>query len=55
MANDNTYTTERYMVELDAKTYIKGFRNADYFLEFCRQCGNFGRRYGCAAIALYIL
>ena len=43
------------MVELDAKTYIKGFRNADYFLEFCRQCGNFGRRYGCAAIALYIL
>ena len=47
MAYDITYTTERYMVELDAKTYIEGFRNADYFLEFCRQCGNFGRRYGC--------
>lgn len=42
-----TYTTERYTAELDAETYIKVFRRADYFLKLCQQCGNYGRRYGC--------
>ena len=42
-----TYTTERYTAELDAKTYIDEFRNADYFIKLCQQCGNYGRRYGC--------
>lgn len=40
-------TTERFTADIDTKTYIERFRKADYFLTFCRQCGNYGRRYGC--------
>ena len=47
MEHDLTYTLERYHAEMDAKAYIEGFRNAYYFLQFCRQCGNYGCRYGC--------
>lgn len=47
MAKDFTYTTEKYLIDVDAKTYIEKFRNADYFIELCRKCGNYGRRYGC--------
>ena len=46
-SNSPAYTLEKYMTELDSTSYIKGFHNADYFIEFCRQCGNYGRRYGC--------
>ena len=42
-----TYSMERYEADIDAGTYIERFRRADYFLELCRQCGNYGRRYGC--------
>ena len=38
---------ERYTAEIDAKTYIKKFRDAEYFVKLCQQCGNYGRRYGC--------
>ncbi len=44
---DTSYTTERFDADIDARTYINEFRRTDYFLEFCRQCKNFGRRYGC--------
>jgi len=42
-----TYGLERYVAEVDAKAYIEDFRKADYFMEFCRQCRNYGHRYGC--------
>jgi predicted metal-binding protein len=42
-----TCVTERYYADIDAKTYIKEFRSTDYFIEFCQQCKNYGRRYGC--------
>ena len=45
--NKPAYTVERYMAEVDAATYIERFHKADYFIGFCRQCGNYGRRYGC--------
>lgn len=41
------YTSERYTAEVDAKAYIRDYRRADYFLELCRKCPNYGRRYGC--------
>ena len=47
MGKDFTYTTEKFTVDVEAKTYIEKFRNADYFIEFCQKCGNYGRRYGC--------
>ena len=47
MLLDLTYTTERFSAEMDAATYIADFRRADYFMQFCRECGNYGCRYGC--------
>ncbi len=47
MEDHLTYTTERYTAEIDAKTYIQKFRNAEYFLTLCQQCRNYGHRYGC--------
>lgn len=44
---ETDFTTERYVAEFDAGTYIKDFRKEEYFLGFCRQCGNYGSRYGC--------
>ena len=43
----SAYTIERYTAEIDAATYIRDFHDADYFIKFCQQCGNYGRRYGC--------
>ena len=45
--NTSAYTIEKYTAEMDAGTYIKDFHDADYFIKFCQQCGNYGRRYGC--------
>lgn len=42
-----TYSLERYSADTDAEAYIRDFRRADYFLSFCQQCQNYGRRYGC--------
>lgn len=42
-----TYKTERYVAEVDAEAYIRDYRMADYFIGLCRQCRNYGRRYGC--------
>jgi predicted metal-binding protein len=47
MTEDMAYTVERYTAEIDANAYIEDFRRADYFIQLCQQCGNYGRRYGC--------
>ena len=47
MLLDLTYTTESFSAEMDAATYIADFRRANYFMQFCRECGNYGHRYGC--------
>ena len=44
---DMAYTTEKFFADIDAKNYINEFRRTDYFIEFCQQCKNYGRRYGC--------
>ena len=46
-SSDMSYTTENYFADMDAKTYINEFRRTDYFIEFCQQCKNYNRRYGC--------
>ena len=43
----SAYTIERYTAEMDAVAYIEGFHDTGYFIKFCQQCGNYGRRYGC--------
>ena len=45
--NESAYTIERYTAEIDAAAYIRDFHDADYFIKFCQQCGNYGRRHGC--------
>lgn len=47
MLLDLTYTKESFSAEMDAATYITDLRRVDYFMQFCRECGNYGRRYGC--------
>lgn len=44
---DLSYTSERFSAEIAADEYIARFRQEERFLELCRQCGNFGVRYGC--------
>ena len=46
MSFNLTYTTQPFSAEKDAFAYIADFRRADYFLQFCRECDN----YGCADI-----
>ena len=47
MKDSQAYSVERDMAEIDSHAYIREFRRADYFIEFCHQCRNYGRRYGC--------
>jgi len=47
MEGNLTCRTERFVAEVDAQAYINGFRRAEYFMEFCKQCRNYGHRYGC--------
>lgn len=42
-----TYKIAKYTAEVDAKAYIRDYRRADYFIELCRKCRNYSRRYGC--------
>ncbi len=44
---NKTYKIEKYEAEIGAKAYIEGFRRAEYFIQFCQQCRNYGHRYGC--------
>lgn len=39
--------TETTEAEIGVEEYIAGYRNADSFIDYCRQCANSGRRYGC--------
>lgn len=45
--SESAYTIERYTAEVDASRYINDFHDAGYFIKFCQQCRNYGRRYGC--------
>lgn len=40
-------TTAYLQAETDVRSYLTNFRDADKFLGFCRQCRNYGLRYGC--------
>ncbi len=40
-------STRRLSAQLPVEDYIARFRRAGYFLELCRECRNFSRRYGC--------
>lgn len=42
-----TYTTRRFEVSLPVSEYLERYRRSDYFLQLCKQCGNYARRYGC--------
>ena len=39
--------TETRTAETSVAHYLAEFRDTERFLALCRQCGNFGRRYGC--------
>ena len=41
------YTTSRLTAHIDAATFISHYRRPEEFLGYCRQCHNYGRRYGC--------
>lgn len=42
-----SYKTEHFSVETDVNSYVEDYHRADYFLTFCQECKNYGRRYGC--------
>lgn len=44
---DLSCSVDRFSADIDARTYIEGFRRTDYFIKLCQQCGNYNRRYGC--------
>jgi len=37
----------KYIVETDVKSYVDDYRDAERFMGYCRQCRNYGHRYGC--------
>ena len=39
--------TEMAQADISVNEYIASYRNADSFIEYCKQCSNYGRRYGC--------
>jgi len=45
--DDKNYDTEEVVVVVDSDFYIKGFRDTETFEEYCRQCPNYGNRWGC--------
>lgn len=40
-------TSRRFTAQLPVNDYIARFRRAGYFLELCKECRNYDRRYGC--------
>ena len=40
-------TIEHFEADVDLDEYLAGYRDAEKFLGYCRQCGNYGRRHGC--------
>ena len=47
LTTDLACTVERFEADIDTRSYIDNYRRADYFMQFCRECRNYGRRYGC--------
>ena len=47
MKNKKPYKVEEFTVEISADDYIRGFRDAEKFMGFCRDCGNYGKVWGC--------
>ena len=39
--------TEKKEADISVVEYIANYRNAESFIVYCRQCDNYGRRYGC--------
>ncbi len=39
--------TETFTRTIAVKDYMKRFRDAERFIGLCRQCGNYGKRWGC--------
>lgn len=40
-------STEQYEATADVQDYVSTCRNAGRFMQYCRECLNYGRRYGC--------
>ena len=47
MTHDLAYTSEDFTLSLAAADYIERFRDAEQFAGYCRECGNYGRSWGC--------
>lgn len=41
------YTVNDYEVTIPAAEYIAGFRDADKFIAYCRECANYGLSWAC--------
>ncbi len=41
------YTVEQLKTEIPVAEYIAGFRDADKFIRFCRECPSYGASWGC--------
>ena len=45
--NNLCYTSTDVTMTTDVSEYIRNYRDTDHFLSFCKQCGNYGKRWGC--------
>lgn len=41
------YITERYTAAMDIDKYIDEYVNIEEFLEYCKACGNYGKKWSC--------
>lgn len=41
------YSTENFTADILVEDYIAGFRDAECFIELCKQCPNYGNSWGC--------
>ncbi len=44
---DQDYSAEHFTTDIAVDAYIAGYWDGPRFLELCRQCRNFGNRWGC--------
>ena len=45
--NDYIYTTQRYEAEVPVDAYLKECVDVPTFLEYCKQCPNYGKVWSC--------
>ena len=50
-----SYEIEEYTITISAEEYIKGYNNSSCFIEFCKQCKNFGKIWACPPFSHDIL